>query len=72
MAGTKAGGLKAAQTNKARYGETFYEGIGKTGGTASKGGGWAWLSKNDPERLKEISRKGGTNSVIVRRRKRDM
>lgn len=32
MAGTKAGGLKAAATNKAKYGEGFYARIGRMGG----------------------------------------
>lgn len=41
MAGTKAGGEKAAATNKERYGEDFYEGIGRDGGKKSRGGGFA-------------------------------
>lgn len=32
MSGTKAGGLKAAATNKAKYGEDFYSRLGKDGG----------------------------------------
>lgn len=32
MPGTKAGGAKAAQTNKDRYGADFYKNIGKEGG----------------------------------------
>ena len=32
MSGTKAGGMKAAATNKAKYGEGFYARIGKRGG----------------------------------------
>ena len=32
MAGTKAGGMKAAATNKAKYGKEFYARIGKTAG----------------------------------------
>ena len=31
MAGTKAGGMKAAATNKAKYGKEFYARIGKKG-----------------------------------------
>lgn len=41
MPGTKAGGLRAAKTNKARYGENFYEMIGAAGGKTSRGGGFA-------------------------------
>ena len=41
MAGTKAGGIKAAATNKQRYGMNFYEQIGRKGGTLSSGGGFA-------------------------------
>lgn len=32
MSGTRAGGLKAAQTNRALHGEDFYHRIGKKGG----------------------------------------
>ena len=32
MAGTRAGGLKAAATNKAKYGKKFYSRIGRKGG----------------------------------------
>jgi general stress protein YciG len=41
MAGTKLGGLKAAATNKSRYGLHFYEQIGRQGGQKSRGGGFA-------------------------------
>ena len=32
MAGTKAGGLKAARTNKEKYGDDFYREMGRKGG----------------------------------------
>lgn len=32
MAGTRAGGLKAAAKNKSKYGKGFYSRIGKKGG----------------------------------------
>ncbi len=32
MAGTKAGGAKAAATNKSKYGKDFYSKIGQKGG----------------------------------------
>lgn len=55
MPGTREGGLKAAATNKQRYGNAFYQGIGKVGGTKSRGGGFA----KDPELAREAGRKGG-------------
>ncbi|MBR1801631.1 hypothetical protein IJ768_00160 [Candidatus Saccharibacteria bacterium] len=41
MAGTKAGGIKAAQTNKAKYGKEFYARIGAKGGRLGHTGGFA-------------------------------
>lgn len=41
MAGTKAGGKKAAATNKAKYGADFYARIGQTGGKNGRTGGFA-------------------------------
>jgi hypothetical protein len=41
MAGTKAGGLKAAATNKARRGADFYAKIGAKGGKNGRTGGFA-------------------------------
>lgn len=42
MPGNKAGGLKARDTNKARYGEDFYKKIGSVGGKkGTTGGFWA-------------------------------
>jgi general stress protein YciG len=41
MAGTKQGGLKAAATNKARYGAEFYSRIGRKGGQNGHTGGFA-------------------------------
>lgn len=40
MAGTLAGGRKAAATNKTKYGEGFYSRIGKMGGKAGHTGGF--------------------------------
>lgn len=42
MAGTKAGGIKARQTNISRYGKDFYTKIGAKGGKISKTGGFAY------------------------------
>ncbi len=41
MAGTKAGGMKAAATNKARHGKDFYAKIGRSGGKNGHTGGFA-------------------------------
>lgn len=45
MSGTKAGGIKAAKTNKERHGNDFYGKIGGEGGRNGHTGGFA--SKND-------------------------
>ena len=41
MTGTKAGGQKAARTNKKLYGDGFYARIGKRGGQNGHTGGFA-------------------------------
>lgn len=63
MAGTKAGGKKAAATNKARHGKDFYAKIGRKGGSVvgTKGGFAA-----NPELARIAGAKGGR---ISRRRK---
>lgn len=40
MAGTKAGGIAAAKTNKAKYGDDFYGRIGAIGGKRGTTGGF--------------------------------
>lgn len=62
MAGTKAGGLKAAATNKARHGKEFYAQIGAKGGKNGHTGGFA--ANRDLARI--AGAKGGR---ISRRRK---
>ncbi len=61
MAGTKAGGLKAAAKNKAKD-PNFYAKIGAKGGRAGNTGGFA----ANPELARVAGRKGGQ---ISRRRK---
>ena len=55
MAGTKAGGKKAAATNKAKYGKEFYARIGKVGGQNGTTGGFA----ANPALAKIAGAKGG-------------
>lgn len=61
MAGTKAGGMAAAKTNKAKYGADFYSKIGAKGGKLGHTGGFA--ANRDLARLAgakggRISRRG--------------
>ena len=58
MAGTKAGGQKAAETNKAKQGEDFYKRIGKLGGAIGRTGGFY----NNPELASKAGRIGGKKS----------
>lgn len=55
MAGTKAGGKKAAATNIKRHGENFYREIGSMGGRNGHTGGFA----ANPELAKIAGAKGG-------------
>ena len=55
MAGTRKGGLKAAQTNKERYGKSFYAQIGAVGGKKTGLKGFA-LNR---ERARLAGQKGG-------------
>lgn len=41
MAGTQVGGVRAASTNKALYGDDFYAVIGAKGGKLGRTGGFA-------------------------------
>lgn len=58
MAGTKAGGIKAAATNKAKHGENFYAEIGRIGGKSGHTGGFA----ANPKLAQLAGMKGGKNS----------
>lgn len=55
MAGTKAGGLKAAATNLKRHGKDFYKEMGRKDGKNGKTGGFY----NNPELAKHAGQKGG-------------
>jgi hypothetical protein len=58
VAGTLAGGKKAAATNKERHGEDFYREIGAIGGKKSTNGGFA----KNRELARIAGRKGGLKS----------
>lgn len=58
MSGTKAGGAKAAKTNKERHGADYYARIGKKGGENGHSGGFA----SNPELAKLAGQKGGRKS----------
>lgn len=69
MAGTKAGGLKAAATNKRKYGEGFYARIGKQGGVKSNTGGFATMKiGKDGLTGRERARKAGAKGGKISRR----
>lgn len=58
MAGTKAGGIKCANTNKERHGKDFYKRIGALGGKAGHTGGFA----SNRELASIAGKKGGSIS----------
>ena len=62
MAGTKAGGTKAAATNKAKYGSAFYAMIGSKGGKKTGMKGFA-LNR-------ELARAAGAKGGKISRRGR--
>ena len=68
MAGTKAGGAKAAATNKAKYGADFYSKIGQKGGQNGTTGGFAAnreLAKIAGQKGGRISRRGPAKTSIT-------
>lgn len=67
MAGTKAGGLKAAATNKAKYGDGFYANIGRKGGQNGHTGGFA----ANPALARIAGAKGGRKSKRGPAKKKD-
>lgn len=58
MSGTRAGGLKARQTNLKKYGNEFYRMIGSKGGQNGHTGGFAAR----PELARAAGAKGGKAS----------
>lgn len=61
MAGTKRGGRKAANTNKAKYGDDFYARIGSRGGR--KAGVPKGFAAMPIEKVRAAGRKGGRKST---------
>lgn len=68
MAGTKAGGQKAAATNRARHGKDFYARIGADGGRKGTTGGFA----ANRDLAREAGRKGGMISRRKSAKKADL
>ena len=62
MAGTKAGGQKAAATNKSRHGADFYAKIGAKGGKIGTTGGFA--------ANRELARIAGAKGGRISRRRK--
>lgn len=68
MAGTKAGGMKAALTNKTKHGSDFYAKIGAKGGKNGHTGGFAanpQLARIAGAKGGRISRRGKTVATSV-------
>lgn len=62
MAGTKLGGLKAAETNKKLHGENFYARIGKKGGQNGRGPEYKGGFAGNPELARRAGAIGGKKS----------
>jgi general stress protein YciG len=58
MAGTTAGGLKAAKENKRKHGDDFYAKIGSMGGKAGNTGGFY----ANPDLARKAGAVGGRHS----------
>lgn len=63
MGGTKIGGLRAAATNKAKYGTDFYAKIGAKGGKVGRTGGFF----ANRELARAAGRKGGKISKRLKK-----
>jgi hypothetical protein len=60
MAGTKAGGKAAAETNKRIYGDGFFRNIGRKGGRkGARDGTIKGFAAMTPEKRREAGRRGG-------------
>lgn len=68
MSGTKAGGIKARETNKIKHGPDFYARIGRRGGMNGHTGGFASEKVGEDgltgfERARIVGQKGGRKST---------
>lgn len=64
MSGTEKGGLRAAETNKKRYGANFYAEIGRLGGKKGTTGGFyanRELARAAGSKGGKISKRGKSN-----------
>lgn len=68
MSGTKVGGSKARETNKAKYGSDYYAQIGRIGGHNGHTGGFA----ANTDLAKEAGRLGGLKSKRPKGVKRNL
>jgi general stress protein YciG len=69
MAGTKAGGQKAAETNKRKYGKDFYANIGREGGKNGHTGGFAanpMLARIAGSKGGRLSKRGPSKKTLAR------
>lgn len=70
MSGNRAGGLKAAETNRIKHGKDFYARIGAMGGVKSRLGGFASDKVGEdgltgPQRARIAGQKGGRKSTRI-------
>lgn len=59
MSGTKAGGLRAAKTNKEKYGQDFYSVQGAKGGSIGRTGGFYYSKVHGLDTHIKAGAKGG-------------
>jgi uncharacterized protein len=68
MAGTKAGGYAASETNRLKYGQDFYSRIGSKGGRLGRTGGFyanRELARKAGAVGGRISRRGPSRKLVV-------
>lgn len=68
MAGTIKGGQQAAESNKKRYGEDFYQRIGGMGGKLGTTGGFAYVGPNGEKLGRAWARHAGSKGGKISKR----